>query len=70
MAAKHESMDSASEDVSELSSLETSQIRLIGWKPKGKGYGAGDYKFDLYALLLNPAESIILRIRLRLCGTK
>jgi len=63
--AEHESMDSESEAVSELSSAQTSQIRLIGWSQKAKDIGAGVYGHDLYALPLNPVESIILTSRLR-----
>lgn len=63
--AEHESMDSESEAVSELSSHQPSQIRLIGWSQKAKDIEAGVYVHDLYALSLNPAESSILKIQER-----
>ncbi|MGJ3248253.1 MAG: hypothetical protein ACFE0I_19485 [Elainellaceae cyanobacterium] len=53
--AEHESMDSESKAVSELSSDQSSQIRLIGWSQKAKEIEAGVYVHDLYALSLNPA---------------
>jgi hypothetical protein len=39
VAAEHESMDSESKGVSELSSLQPSQIRLSGWSQKAKDKG-------------------------------
>ncbi|MBD1999766.1 hypothetical protein H6G00_24660 [Leptolyngbya sp. FACHB-541] len=60
MDAEHESMDSESEAVSELSSDQPSQIRLIGWSQKAKDIGAGVYGCDPYVLPLNPALSSIL----------
>jgi hypothetical protein len=65
VAAEHESMDSASEAVSELSSAQSSQIRLIGWSQKAKDMGAGAYGCDPYALPQNPAESSVLRIQVQ-----
>jgi hypothetical protein len=53
------------EAVSELSSDQPSQIRLIGGRQKAKDIGAGVYGHDLYALSQNPAESSILRIQER-----
>jgi hypothetical protein len=39
-------MSNESEGVNELSSHETSQIRLTGWSQKGYGSGVSDSKID------------------------
>jgi hypothetical protein len=41
VAVEQEPMDSESKVVYELSSMKTSQIRLIGWSQKAKDIGAG-----------------------------